>query len=141
MCPASEVSLYTYHNPGEEMTQAVSLNGRLYTELPTAFQYRKAMSPECSCRRPGESWAQALKAIGPDDTVAPGDVVVTEQNSKQLSQPRIGPDGKPIRPDQRVPAAAAGAANPPPAAAEPAPETDPAKRTVRTVGPTFIPAR
>ena len=90
MCPASEVSLYTYHNPGEEMTQAVSMNGRLYTELPTAFQYRKAMSPECSCRRPGESWAQALKAIGPDDTVAPGDVVVTEQNSKQLSQPRIG---------------------------------------------------
>jgi len=140
MCPASEVSLYTYHNPGEEMTQAVSLSGRLYTELPAAFQYRKAMSPECSCRRPGESWAQALKAIGPDDTVAPGDVVVTEQNSKQLSQPRIGPDGKPIRPDQRMPAAAAAGAPPPPAA-EPPPETDPAKRTVRTVGPTFIPAR
>ena len=38
MCPAAEVSLYTYHNPGEEVTQAVSLNGRLYTELPTAFQ-------------------------------------------------------------------------------------------------------
>ena len=120
MCPASEVSLYTYHNPGEEMTQAVSLNGRLYTELPTAFQYRKAMSPECSCRRPGESWAQALKAIGPDDTVAPGDVVVTEQNSKQLSQPRIGADGKPIRPDQRAPAAAATRSQArQPAAAEP----------------------
>ena len=139
MCPASEVSLYTYHNPGEEMTQAVSLNGRLYTELPTAFQYRKAMSPECSCRRPGESWAQALKAIGPDDTVVPGDVVVTEQNSKQLSQPRIGADGKPIRPDLRGPAAAETAPAQPPAT--PAPETDPAKRTVRTVGPTFIPAR
>ena len=140
MCPASEVSLYTYHNPGEEMTQAVSLNGRPYTELPTAFQYRKAMSPACSCRRPGESWAQALKAIGPDDTVAPGDVVVTEQNAKQLSQPRIGADGKPIRPDPRVPASAATPASPPPAA-EPPPEADPAKRTVRTVGPTFIPAR
>ena len=88
MCPAAEVSLYTYHNPGEEMAQAVSLNGRPYTELPTAFQYRKSMSPECSCRRPGESWAQTLKTIGPDDTVAPGDVVVTEQNAKQLSQPR-----------------------------------------------------
>ena len=137
MCPAAQVSLYAYHNPGEEMTQAVSLNGRLYTELPTAFQYRKAMSPECSCRRPGESWAQALKALGPDDTVAPGDVVVTEQNSKQLSQPRIGADGKPIRQDQRVPAAAATA----PPAAELPPETDPAKRTVRTVGPTFLPAR
>ena len=70
------------------MTQAVSLNGRLYTELPTAFQYRKALNPACSCRRPGESWADALKASGADDTVAPGDVVVTEQNAKRLSQPR-----------------------------------------------------
>ena len=140
MCPAAEVSLYTYHNPGEEIAQAVSLNGRLYTELPSAFQYRKAMSPACSCRRPGESWAQALKAVGPDDTVAPGDVVVTEQNAKQLSQPRIGADGKPIRPDQRVPATAAMPASPAPIAEAPG-ESDPTKRKVRTVGPTFIPAR
>ncbi len=140
MCPAAEVSLYTYHNPGEEMQQAVSLNGRLYTELPTAFQYRKAMSQDCGCRRPGESWAQTLKALGPDDTVVPGDVVVTDQNAKQLSQPRIGADGKPIRPDQRIPVAVPAPAPPPPVAETPA-ETDPTKRTVRTVGPTFIPAR
>jgi hypothetical protein len=134
------VSLYTYHNPGEEMAQAVSLNGRLYTELPSAFQYRKAMSPECSCRRPGESWAQTLKAIGPDDTVVPGDVVVTEQNSRQLAQPRIGADGKPIRPDPRAPATAAAPAVPAPTAETPV-QTDPTKRTVRTVGPTFLPTR
>ena len=139
-CPAAEVSLYTYHNPGEEIMQAVSLNGRLYTELPSAFQYRKAMSPECSCRRPGESWAQTLKAIGPDDTVVPGDVVVTEQNSRQLSQPRIGADGKPIRPDPRAPATAAAPAPPAPTAETPV-QTDPTKRTVRTVGPTFLPTR
>lgn len=140
-CPASEVSLYTYHNPGEEMAQAVSLNGRLYTELPTAFQYRKAISPECSCRRPGESWSQALKAIGPDDTIVPGDVIVTEQNSKQLSRPRIGADGKPIRPDPRAATPAAAPAAAPAPLAEPAGQTDPVKRTVRTVGPTFLPAR
>ena len=138
MCPAAEVSLYTYHNPGEEVAQAVSLNGRLYTELPTAFQYRKALSPACSCRRPGESWAEALKVIGPDDTVAPGDVIVTEQNAKRLSQPRIGADGKPIRPDPRAKAPATTPAAP---MAEVPGETDPAKRSVRTVGPTFIPAR
>jgi Protein of unknown function (DUF2865) len=139
-CPAAEVLLYTYHNPGEEMAQAVSLNGRMYTELPTAFQYRKAMTPECSCRKPGESWAQTLKAVGPDDTIAPGDVVVTEQNSKQMSQPRIGADGKPIRPDQRQPPAAAAPAPSAPTADVPA-ETNPAKRSVRTVGPTFLPTR
>jgi hypothetical protein len=138
MCPAAEVSLYAYHNPGEEMAQAVSLNGRPYSELPTAFQYRKSMSPECSCRRPGESWAQTLKAIGPDDTVAPGDVVVTEQNAKQFSQPRV--EGKPIRPDQRTPAVTS--APPAPASnAESSGQTDSAKRSVRTVGPTFWPAR
>jgi len=136
MCPAAEVWLYTYHNPGEEVAQSVSLNGRLYTELPTAFSYRKAFNAACSCRRPGESWASALKVNGPDDTVAPGDVVVTEQNAKQLSQPRIGADGKPIRSDPR-----AKAAMPAGPAAEAPVEVDPAKRTVRTVGPTFLPAR
>jgi hypothetical protein len=129
-CPAAETQLYTYHNPGEEITQAVSLNGRLYTELPTAFQYRKAVSNACSCRRPGESWSEALRANGTDSTLAPGDVVVTEQNATRLSQPR-------------------GAATPPgvktatPSTADTlvdAPgEPDPAKRKVRPVGPTFLP--
>ena len=138
MCPATEVSLYTYHNPGEEVAQAVSLNGRLYTELPAAFSYRKALNPACGCRRPGESWAETLKVNGTDDTVAPGDVIVTEQNAKQFSQPRIGADGRPIRPDPRAKTPAA----PQPAPIAEAPgETDPAKRTVRTVGPTFLPVR
>lgn len=138
MCPASEVSLYSYHNPGEEVAQAVSLNGQLYTALPTAFSYRKALNPACSCRKPGESWAAAIKAVGADTTVAPGDVVVTDQNAKRLSQPRIGADGRPIKPDPRAKAPAPTN----PAALVDAPgETDPAKRTVRTVGPTFLPAR
>jgi hypothetical protein len=137
MCPASEVSLYTYHNPGEEVTQAVSLNGAPYTALPNAFSYRKAVNPACSCRKPGESWADALKAGGTDATVAPGDVVVTEQNSKRMSQPRVGADGKPIRVDPR---ARPAQDNPAPLVEAPA-ETDPGKRTVRTVGPTFLPVR
>jgi hypothetical protein len=136
MCPAAEVSLYTYHNPGEEVSQSVSLNGRLYTELPTAFQYRQAFNRACSCRRPGESWAEALKTSGPDDTVAPGDVLVTEQNAKRLSQPRVGADGKPIRRDPRAQ---------PATSAQPMVEApgvlDQTKREVRTVGPSFLPAR
>ncbi|MEP7030758.1 MAG: hypothetical protein ABI830_07480, partial [Pseudolabrys sp.] len=92
-----------------------------------------------SCRKPGETWAQALKGTGNDDTVAPGDVVVTEQNAKRLSQPRVGADGKPIRPDPR--AKTSGAAESPAPLAEAPGETDPKKRTVRTVGPTFLPVR
>ena len=125
MCPAAEVQLYSYHNPGEEVTQAVSLDGRPYSELPTAFAYRKTFDKACSCRRPGESWAEAMKVLGGDQTIAPGDVVVTEESAKRLSQPR-GADGKPVRP--AAPAAAQ------PQATQQAPASD-----MRSVGPTFVP--
>jgi hypothetical protein len=134
MCPAAEVSLYTFHNPGEDVAQAVALNGRLYTELPTAFQYRKALNPACSCRRPGESWAEALRATGPDETLAPGDVVVTDKKAKQLSQPRG--NGKNAT-TQEKPTAVKPTG---PASMVEAPgEVDPTKRKVRTVGPSFLP--
>jgi hypothetical protein len=138
MCPAAEVSLFSYHNPGEEVAQAVSLSGRLYSELPSAFSYRKAVNPSCSCRKPGESWADALRVNGADQTVAPGDLVVTDQNAKKLSQPRIGADGKPIKPDAR--AAKPGAATPA-SPADPAADSDSSKKAVRAVGPSFMPVR
>lgn len=135
MCPAAEVQLYTYHNPGEEVAQAVSLGGQPYTALPTAFQYRKAVNSACSCRRPGESWYEALRG-GVDNTVSPGDVIVTEENARRLSQPRIGPDGKPIRRDPRQQAAPAAGNT---AAQAEAPPQDSNKKPVRSVGPTFLP--
>ncbi len=141
MCPAAETQLYTYHNPGEEVTQAVSLTGKLYTELPTAFQYRKSLDAACSCRRAGETWYDALKTSGPDYTVAPGDVVVTEESAKKLSLPRIGPDGKPIKYDPPPKNAAAPLPPKQPDLADAPGQPDPAKRTVRTVGPTFLPPR
>lgn len=131
MCPAAQVQLYTYHNPGEEVNQAVSLDGRPYTELPTAFAYRKALDKSCSCRRPGESWADAMKVIGGDQTVAPGDVVVTEESAKRLSQPR-GADGKPLRPT---------APTQNPAQAQPQAATQAPGNDVRSVGPTFVPQK
>jgi hypothetical protein len=140
LCPAAQASLYTYHNPGEDVPQALSLDGHAYSELPTAFAYRKALSSACSCRKAGESWADALKTLGPDNTVAAGDVVVTEQNAKQLSQPRTGPDGKPIKPAPAPRATTPTAEAQPPAQPDTPIESDPAKRKVRTVGPTFIPS-
>jgi hypothetical protein len=136
-CPAAEVSLYTYHNPGESVSQAVSLNGRLYSELPTAFEYRKQLNPACNCRRPGESWYEALKGTGPDITLAPGDFVVNEDNAKRLSQSRTGPDGKPIR--VNPPAKNTATAQPPSATSKTSGGDDNSKRKVRTIGPTFLP--
>ena len=78
MCPAAEVQLYTYRNPGEEITQAVSLNGHAYSELPTAFSYRKEVNQACSCRRAGQTWSDALKQLD-DNTIEQGDIVVTDE--------------------------------------------------------------
>jgi hypothetical protein len=121
MCPAAEVQLYTYHNPGEDVTQAVSLGGQPYTALPTAFQYRKAVNQACSCRRPGESWYEALKNGGADQ-------YPTRQNPQPQAQTpaaKAQPDAKPSEP----------------ALGEAPGRPDPGKRSVRTVGPTFLPAQ
>lgn len=148
-CPASEVALYMYRNPGETVDQAVSTNGAPYTALPTAFRYRQTVDPNCSCRHVGESWSQALKNVE-DTGVEQGDIIVNEQRAQQLSQPRVDAKGKPIKPDPRVntkarPAAAAPAVpaavvDAPTASANTteAPDKPDPNRKVRTVGPTFI---
>jgi hypothetical protein len=153
LCPATEVSLYSHRNPGEDVNRAVSQSGRLYTELPNAFAYRKVFNPSCSCRAPGQSWEETLRQ-GDDQTLERGDIVVTEERARQLSLPRFDAQGKPINvdagPTRQIPpggnakAAAPAAAAPAAAASSPGEEnaeTDPAKRKVRAVGPAFYPAR
>jgi hypothetical protein len=162
-CPAAEVMLFSHRNPGEDIGQAVSNSGQLYSTLPNAFRYRQAFDSSCSCREAGQSWSQALRSVE-DDTVERGDIVVSEERARQMSQPRVDAQGRPIRPDPRAaaprrpePATARTAAAPEPAAAPvpaapatdtvpqarelaPAVKPDP-NRKVREVGPTFIPTR
>jgi hypothetical protein len=139
-CPATEAFLYTYRNPGEDIGQAVSLNGLPYTELPNAFRYRKEYISTCSCRRPGQSWSDALKGADDSSTLESGDIVVTDQNAKALSQPPApkGPNGKPLKPGTKDANAAPPAASPasaaPTADATPTPTNGPA----RIVGPPFV---
>jgi hypothetical protein len=141
LCPAAEVALYSYRNPGEGMEQAVSVSGQLYTALPNAFHYRKEFTAACSCRKPGQSWGDALKDADDSTTLQGGDIVVTDQTSKTLSQ---APQPKPVKGAPAAAAAQPAAGTPTPAAtpasAQPAnaSDTDPSKRTVRTVGPPFV---
>jgi hypothetical protein len=153
-CPATEVTLYSHRNPGEDVSRAVSMSGRVYSDLPTAFSYRKQYNAACSCRLPGQSWADALRQ-GDDQTVERGDIVVTEERAKQLSQPRFDAQGKPVNlganPPRQSPKGTDAVNNAPlpPASAEqgaaPAAEEkaeQPAgKRKVRAVGPTVYPVR
>jgi hypothetical protein len=139
-CPAAEVMLFTHRNPGEDVNQAVSLSGRAYRDLPTAFHYRQAVDAACSCRRPGQSWADAL---GRDLTVERGDIIVTDERAKALAQPKQEPPAKQSKQDARKKGA------PEPTQAQPAAQTTPApaspepaeKSTIRSVGPQFLPGR
>jgi hypothetical protein len=154
MCPAAETALYSHRNPGEEVAQAVSTSGRQYSELPNAFAYRKQFNAACSCKPNGQTWADALKGLD-DQTVERGDIVVNEERAKLLSQPpAVDAQGRPVRPPAR-PTAAPSRGTPPAApaittAAPPAPpappadstaDAEPGRRTVRPVGPTYLPGR
>lgn len=144
-CPASEVVLFSYRNPGEDVSQAVSLSGRLYTELPNAFKYRQEVNPACSCRRAGESWADALKNLDDRSTIEQGDIIVTDQRSKAMAQPTKDAQGRPVRPANAKPGAKVQDTAPPepkqPATADATAGDSAAKPAVRSVGPQLFPVR
>jgi uncharacterized protein DUF2865 len=136
MCPASEVMLFSYPTQGADITQATSINGQPYTALPNALKYRTEFNPSCSCKRAGQSWADAL---GKDEAVEPGDVVVTEERAKQMAQPPAQKGQTKSKQPAAQPAAGASASEATaaaPASAQ-APTAD-SKKGVRAVGPTFI---
>ena len=45
LCPATEATLFAYRNPGEDINQAVSLNGQNYSALPNAFKFPYRVQP------------------------------------------------------------------------------------------------
>src|ERR1700736_4100525 len=97
LCPAAEATLFTYRNPGEDMNQAVSINGQPYSSFPNAFRYRQEFNPSCACKAAGQTWSDALKSI--DDKAAAeqqGDIIVTEESAKKMSRPlpKAAPAGK-----------------------------------------------
>ncbi|MGB8397570.1 DUF2865 domain-containing protein, partial [Bradyrhizobium sp.] len=111
LCPAAEASLFAYRNPGEDINQAVSINGQPYTALPNAFKYRTEFNASCSCKAAGQTWSDALKSV--DDKAAveqQGDIIVTEESARKMQQ-RAQQSGK------NTPAAKKGTAAgaPPPA--------------------------
>ena len=140
-CPASDAALYAYRNPGEDMNQAVSTSGAPYTALPNAFRYRQEFTPTCACKAAGQTWSDALKNVD-DKAISEqqGDIIVTEESAKKMA-----------RPQQASPKSAAKKGAPPPAAAATTPAAGdagttgvtppPGDKSIRTVGPTFIPAR
>jgi uncharacterized protein DUF2865 len=141
LCPAAEATLFAYRNPGEDISQAVSINGQPYSASPNAFRYRQEFNPTCSCKAPGQTWADALKTI--DDTAdaqQQGDIIVTEESAKKMSRAPTKPT--PARKGTTATNTAATTPSAPddPTAAAPS-GTAPPNKPIRSVGPTFIPPR
>src|SRR3954447_6366843 len=142
LCPAAEATLYAYRNPGEDMNQAVSISGQAYSSSPNAFRYRQEFNPSCACKAAGQTWSDALKSV--DDKAAAeqqGDIIVTEESAKKMARPP-GPKGAPAASAKKGTASTTAIA---PGPSPSVPDTDaaapPADKSIRTVGPTFIPAR
>jgi hypothetical protein len=138
LCPATEAALYAYRNPGEDINQAVSVNGQPYTALPNAFKYRSEFNPTCACKAPGQTWSDALKSIDDKAEAAQqGDIIVTEESAKKMQQ----------RAQQQKSAPGKKGATPPAQASTPDTPAPPANTTassssenkpIRTVGPKFL---
>jgi hypothetical protein len=145
LCPAAEATLFAYRNPGEDMSQAVSINGQPYSSLPNAFHYRQEFNPSCSCKATGQTWADALKTI--DDTTTAqqqGDIIVTEESAKKMSRAPAKPApaaGKKGTTATNAAATTAAAPDDPTSTAAASSGAAPANKPIRSVGPTFIPPR
>jgi hypothetical protein len=141
LCPAAQAALYAFRNPGEDMNAAVSTSGAPYTALPTAFNYRKMVTPGCSCRQAGQSWGEALRNADDASTLVNGDIVVTDQKAKALSQVPQTAAGKAVKNGAVQPDPKAATQAPAPTPAANTTDSDPAKRKVRAVGPPFMSAQ
>jgi hypothetical protein len=143
LCPAAEATLFAYRNPGEDINQAVSINGQPYSSSPNAFRFRQEFNPSCGCKAAGQTWSDALKSV--DDKAAAeqqGDIIVTEESAKKMSRAPTKPAPAPAK--KGAPSANTTASSPAPETAAP-PPADAAgaagDKPIRSVGPTFIPAK
>ena len=85
LCPNAEVSVFRAPRDGG-IEQAVSETGQPYMKLANALRYQRAYDPSCSCRKPGESWAQALQKAERMIAHSNSDIVVTAANADRLSR-------------------------------------------------------
>ncbi|MBH0238997.1 DUF2865 domain-containing protein [Methylobrevis albus] len=138
-CPRADVGLFV-HRAGGDSADAVSLDGRRYRDLPTAFAYRKAFNPACGCDAQGTATggpfvpAPGLSAMPVAAPPALVDVTAaapaTDPSDDALfATRRLDLDLGPLP----APEAAAPAA--------PAADAEALNRPVRIVGPTYLPAR
>jgi hypothetical protein len=96
LCPNAPVSVYT-RSPNQDISTSLSLTGDSpYSELPNALKFQKSFDPVCTCKPPGQSWAEAL--AGAEELLGrarKGDIMVTPESSAELAKPKFEKTARP----------------------------------------------
>jgi Protein of unknown function (DUF2865) len=98
LCPNADVQLYSMPFGGT-IDEATSTTGQPYSQSPNASEFEQAHHASCSCRRPGESWAEALANAEARYGSHSHDIVVTPELSEQMSRPIQDPKPKRVEID------------------------------------------
>jgi len=89
-CPASATRIYN----GNGIDHAVAPDGKRYSELATAFAYRKKIIPGCTCNG-RDALGLVHTSVADDPTLRPGDIVATNTGLMAYSG---GPNGSTFTP-------------------------------------------
>jgi hypothetical protein len=95
LCPNADVALYSFPFGGT-IEEAESASGEPYANLPNAGKFEQSDDPSCSCRRKGESWAEALADAEARYGHEKHDIIVTPEKSAEMARPIIDPKAKPV---------------------------------------------
>ena len=94
LCPNADMALYSFPFGGT-IEEAASPTGEPYANLPNASKFEKSYDPSCSCRRKGQSWADALADAEARYGHEKHDILVTPEKSAEMARPIIDPKAKP----------------------------------------------
>jgi hypothetical protein len=104
LCPNADVALYSFPFGGT-IDEAASPSGEAYADLPNAGKFEKTYDSSCSCRRKGESWAEALADAEARYGHEKHDILVTPEKSAEMARPIIDPKTKPTTDPKAKPGA------------------------------------
>jgi Protein of unknown function (DUF2865) len=98
LCPNAEVALYSFPFGGT-IDEAVSSTGEPYSSLPNAHKFEQSYDPACSCRAPGQSWAEALAAAEEKYGRHSREAPVSVEAAERMSRPIQDSNWKPVAVD------------------------------------------
>lgn len=91
LCPGAETQAFAMPGSDDAISRAISLKGRPYAAMPTAFKFQKSFDGSCTCKKDGETWSLLLRRAESMLDQRKGDVIVTAQKAEELSRPKAIP--------------------------------------------------